>query len=286
MIKISPSSLHERHDCLRCVWNKFHHNWTWPWSAGLYPRFSALEEKYTPTQDAGEVLNDFMDGAITDAEWLPSKGNLQCQPIEGVDSHGRGDVFIGGEFDLAAKYTKDGVERVAVIDCKTTGKKTLPNLKKWANKNDKEADYDVYNADYSLKYLPQLASYAYCMENPATAEQIAHYKAGEEQCWPPTKPKYRRIPKDPDKPIAHKVGTVGILMFNVESNIERHEDRFHFTCETKWVEVPTGGRTWGEIITPIAQKLCDIVALPEMPEASDKCGSCNDAAEYNDLVSA
>lgn len=135
MIKISPSSLHERHQCRRCIWIQYNHGWSWPWSAGLYPRFSALEENYVPTLNCRDVLNNFKaDGPITDAEWLGSKGNVMGQPLAGVDSHGRGEVFVAGEFDLAAKFTAGGVERNAVIDAKTSGKKDDAELLKWHKK--------------------------------------------------------------------------------------------------------------------------------------------------------
>ena len=296
MIKISPSSLHERHNCPRCIWIQYNHNWSWPWSAGLYPRFSALEENYLPTLDCKAVLNNFEeDGPITEASWLGSKGNLMGQPLMGVDSHGRGEVFIAGEFDLAATFTQDGVERNAVIDAKTSGYKHDDELRKWAKKElavwDEEKDgiegaRNHFNITYSYKYLPQLASYAYCMENPASAEQINHYKSGTEECWPNTDARYRRVPKDWDNPITHKISSVGILMFGMEKNLELHGNKFHFTCNSTWVDVTPKiepefeEHKWENIITPIAQKLCDIMTLPEMPKSSEDCENCSSEAEH------
>ena len=172
MIKISPSSLHERHQCRRCIWIQYNHGWSWPWSAGLYPRFSALEENYVPTLNCCDVLNNFEDGPVTEAEWIGSKGLVQGKPLTGVDSYGRGDVIIGGEFDLMASYTKNGIKTPAIIDAKTSGLKDFKALKKWAKDKNLPAWEDedelraIYNQQYSEKYMPQLASYAYCIETP------------------------------------------------------------------------------------------------------------------------
>lgn len=143
-----------------------------------------------------------------------------------------------------------------------------------------------FNYDYSTKYLPQLASYAYCMENPASAEQIDHYKSGDEKCWPPSDPRYRRVPKDRENPIAHKIGSVGILMFGFENNLELHGNKFHFTCESTWVDVTQAadGKPWEDVIKPLAQNVCDIIAEPDMPDADEKCGNCTSEAEHQALL--
>lgn len=299
MIKISPSSLHERHQCRRCIWIQYNHGWSWPWSAGLYPRFSALEENYVPTLNCCDVLNNFeADGSVTEAEWLGSKGLVQGRPLIGANSHGRGDVIIGGEFDLMATYTKNGIKSHAIIDAKTSGYKDFDALKKWAKKlgvtdwKDEAELRAEYNRQYSEKYLPQLASYAYCMEFPASAANIAEYLEAEpEELWPrkPTK-KRRRVPKDHDNPIAYEyVSAAGILMFGFEKNLELHGDKFHFTCASTYVELiepqpETSSPDWMEIITPLAQKVCDIIAEPEMPPHDETCENCVNEREHQALL--
>ena len=295
MIKISPSSLHERGQCKRCIWLKYHLNYSWPFNAGLYPRFSALEEDYVPTLDATKVLNNFTSGPISDAKWIDSKQNLQSAPIPGVDSHGKGEVIIGGEFDLMASYVKDGVERNAVIDCKSTGKKSENSLQTWFRKSHRKEKGDFgypsfaemderYEQEYIIKYLPQLASYAYCLENPASDDMIVDYKEKEEELiHPPSNPKFRRFPQ---KAISCEVGSVGILMFLFEKNLELHGNRFHFTCESKWLEVDAGEKTWAEIVTPIAQNICDIIALDDLPKPEMTCGNCNEDMDNDAAVSS
>lgn len=305
MIKISPSSLHERHSCPWCVWASYNYGWSWPFQAGLYSRYSAAEEQTMPTKDCACILNDFdPSGPYSNGEWVEfpqgwgkpngntaTKGNVMSMPLKGVESHGRGDVFVFGEFDFVSRYThanrKPQNDRVCVMDAKTTFYPSDSKQAEYCKKNGvEEYPHNAVDLEYASKYLPQLASYAFAFENPADDEQVIRYRDQEGDVWPVGKaPRKYRLPHIGDPFRFEKVHDAGILMFKCRQEIiqtEQFEPEWGFTAQSKWVDLESviAGRSWEEIITPLAQKLCDIIASETIPKRSEDCSDCRSGERF------
>ena len=78
-------------------------------------------------------------------------------------------------------------------------------------------------------------------------------------------------------------------MFGFEKNLELHGNKFHFTCESTYVELiePQEEATspdWEGIITPLAQNVCDIINEPELPPTDETCENCVNEREHQALI--
>ena len=165
---------------------------------GLYSRYSAAEEQTMPQSCCDNVLNNFdPDGPYSNGEWMEfpqgwlnpngefdTKGNVMSKPLEGVDSHGRGEVFVFGEFDFVSSYNHaertPSEKRICVMDAKTTFYPSEGKKDKWMKRNDvDEFCHERFDVEYSSKYLAIVASpydTPYEWEEYITAVQVLREK--------------------------------------------------------------------------------------------------------------
>lgn len=239
--------------------------------------------------------------------------NVVGAPFGNIDTHDRGPVFVGGEFDLAAaEYwapdddppeTTNIQKTVNVLDCKTSLEPSEDRINKWKAKqkrkgNDAAASFtdeevcEAIRKKYIEGYLPQLAAYAYALEIPATDEFCNDYETAE-TVWPPMEAARRKTRKK--ELLAHSVDRVSILQFAVEKNMDSYSewdgktdvDKFCFTAAPHYMDrtpEDLGVESWEDFLRPKVQKICDIIVEPKPPPARKECDDYQAAAEYNDLV--
>ena len=151
-----------------------------------------------PKSCCDNVLNNFdPDGPYSNGEWMEfpqgwlnpngefdTKGNVMSKPLEGVDSHGRGEVFVFGEFDFVSSYNHaertPSEKRICVMDAKTTFYPSEDKKDKWMKRNDvDEFCHERFDVEYSSKYLAIVASpydTPYEWEEYITAVQVLREK--------------------------------------------------------------------------------------------------------------
>jgi hypothetical protein len=171
-------------------------------------------------------------------------------------------VFFGGEFDLVARDArpeKDG--GLWIIDCKTTTKAMPEHLQ-----------------DYAQSYSLQLMAYAWCLENPASDEFVAHYQR-EPKIVPALT---RRITRK--ERFEGKVTRAGLKVFRFNEepdSLTGGGGSYRLKLDSWYQDIELAN--YEAELLEAAQKCVDIILQPGLPEHDEKCRNCEAAEEYIEL---
>ena len=193
--------------CKRCIGIKYWFKVTLPGQFPIVGTLAKLQENHFRGADMPTIHPSLRPGTASKwGEWVKS----DYLNINGVQTQWR----ILGIYDLLAQ-NDDGT--VGIIDCKVS-------------------DSDRDNGQF---YAPQLESYAYALEHPATGK-------------------------------AQEVASMGLLIWKPRSVIAKDEQEFGFGVTQSYVPVEREPETFLKIIE-------DLIAVidGEFPDAGSGCGTCN-----------
>lgn len=206
---ISPSDLtFNWNKCPRFFWLKYREGVSTPGFMPLVGPMAAYQEALYQNQNTQKISESLKSGTVT--RWGQKVSSAPIV-IDGVETNWR----IEGKYDAIVEFD-DG--SLAVLDCKVT-----------------TGELDDSKIDL---YWPQLESYAYALENPATG-------------------------------ISETVSETGLLVWRIVGADTNHLDNFLFNAEMQYLSA-------GRQADRFEARLKEVISLIDgpMPESDQKCDNC------------